>query len=106
MFTVWAISLLPAVTTSAQRGRAVGMWSGGFLLGGISGPALGGVVTGISLRLPFFIYSGPLAVAGRVALVLPRATPLANRSAAAGVRPVTLRAALHNSAYRAALAAN
>lgn len=70
MFSVSASSLLLRVSSSEQRGRSMGAFSGGFLLGGISGPALGGIVTAISLRAPFFIYSGTLAIAGSVGLML------------------------------------
>jgi DHA1 family multidrug resistance protein-like MFS transporter len=70
MFSVSAVSLLLGVTTSAQRGRAVGAFSGGFLLGGISGPALGGLITEWSLRAPFFIYAVTLAAAGGTGLLL------------------------------------
>jgi len=70
MFSVSAISLLLGVTTSAQRGRAVGSFSGGFLLGGISGPAIGGLITEWSLRAPFFIYAGTLIAAGGSGLLL------------------------------------
>ena len=65
-----ASSLLLGVTTSGQRGRAMGAFSGGFLLGGIAGPGLGGLVTGWSLRAPFFLYAGTLAAAGAVGLAL------------------------------------
>lgn len=106
MFSISAMALLVRLVPADRRGRAVGLWSGGFLLGGISGPAVGGVVTGISLRLPFFIYAGTLAVAGSVALVLLRGTPLADRATATAAKPLTLPAALRLSGYRAALVAN
>jgi MFS family permease len=89
---------------SLQRARAVGLWQGGFLLGGIAGPGLGGVVTNVSIRLPFFLYAGTLTVAGTVAVVALRRTPLADKTAAAGTARTTLRAALRMPAYRAALA--
>jgi MFS family permease len=91
---------------SARRGRAMGLWQGGFLIGGITGPVLGGVVTGVSIRLPFFIYAGTLIFAGTTAIVALRATPLADRSAAGATAHTTLRTALGNRAYRAALVAN
>lgn len=106
MFSISAMSLLVRIVPTAQRGRAVGFWQGGFLLGGITGPALGGVVTGISIRLPFFLYAGTLAVAGAVALVALRGTPLADVAAATATSRTTLRSVLRDPAYRAALAAN
>ena len=73
MFSVSASSLLLGVTSSGQRGRAMGAFSGGFLVGGIAGPGLGGLITGWSLRAPFFLYAGTLAAAGAVGVArLPR----------------------------------
>lgn len=106
MFSVSASSLLLRVASSSQRGRSMGAFSGGFLLGGISGPALGGLVTAISLRAPFFIYSVTLAVAGGVGLML---LPRRERrdDGAAGVAdhasaPLALSAAVRMPAFRAA----
>src|SRR3954471_16495372 len=106
MFSVSAASLLVRVTPSHLRGRAVGLWSGGFLLGGIAGPGLGGVITSVSIRLPFFLYAGTLTVAGSVALVALRSTPLADKTDASGVARTTLGTAFRMPAYRAALMAN
>jgi DHA1 family multidrug resistance protein-like MFS transporter len=104
MFTVSAYSLLLRSVGTQQRGRAAGMFSGGFLLGGICGPAIGGLVTGQSLRAPFFLYAGTLAVAGSIGLL---ALP---KPAGAGRAPdrgggVALRAAVRSPAYRAAAGA-
>jgi MFS family permease len=100
------MSLLVRMVPNAQRGRAMGFWQGGFLLGGITGPVLGGLVTGISIRLPFFLYAGTLAMAGTTAVVALRATPLADKADAASSSRTTLRQALRDRAYRAALIAN
>jgi MFS family permease len=105
MFSVSAIGLLIRMTAPEQRGRAMGFWQGGFLLGGITGPVVGGVIDEISIRLPFFIYAGTLAAAGAVGLIQLRATPLADRTHAAAAR-TKLADALRNPSYRAALAAN
>src|SRR5436305_601996 len=104
MFSISAMSLLVRMVPTSQRARAVGLWQGGFLLGGIAGPGLGGVVTDASIRLPFFLYAGTLAVAASVALTALRHTPLADKSAAARQPQTTLRTALRHPAYRAALA--
>jgi len=108
MFSVSASSLLLSATSSAQRGRAMGTMSGGFLLGGIAGPGLGGFVTGWSLRAPFFLYAGTLAVAGAVGLtMLPRrgaartGSPAPDRTAV-----LTVRQAIRLPAFRAAAATN
>jgi len=106
MFTVSAASLMLRVTTAEQRGKAMSYFQGGFLVGGISGPALGGVVTGISLRAPFFLYAVTLAAAGTVGLwFLPRGVVSAS-GASAGSAPLTLGAAVRMPAYRAAALTN
>jgi MFS family permease len=106
MFSISAMSVLVRLVPPMQRARAVGLWSGGFLLGGIAGPGLGGVVTSVSIRLPFFLYAGTLAVAGAVALIALRGTPLADRADAATAVRTSLGTALRMPAYRAAIAAN
>lgn len=70
MFSVAAMTLLLATTEPAVRGRAVGFYQGGFLIGGMAGPAVGGLLSGISLHAPFFFYAGTLVVAGAVGLAL------------------------------------
>ena len=75
MFTVSALSLLLRVAPPTHRGRAAATWQGGFILGGIAGPALGGLLAELSPRLPFFVYAGSLLVAGAVGMVLLGPTP-------------------------------
>lgn len=72
MFTVSAMALLLRTAGPTQRGRAAGAFQAGFLLGGITGPGLGGLVVGISIRAPFFLYAATLAAATVVALVFLR----------------------------------
>ena len=69
MFSVSAGSLLMRSVSDDVRARAQSLYNGGFLLGGITGPAFGGVLSAISLRAPFFVYSITLAIAGTIALV-------------------------------------
>jgi MFS transporter, DHA1 family, multidrug resistance protein len=112
MFSVGGQALLLASVPSGQRGRASGLYSGGFLLGGISGPAVGGLVAAWSLRAPFFLYGGLLVVPTLIAGIALRATPreavaqvVATASGpAAGFR--ALIRALRSRAYRAAATAN
>ena len=108
LFTVSAATLLLRSVPNELRGRASGMFSGGFLLGGISGPALGGFVTGISRRLPFFLYAGTLAVAVTIALIALRHSAVVNTDSA--TRRQLERTAVfplfRNASYRAALATN
>jgi len=107
MFTVSAISLLLRVVDSDQRGRATGLWQSGFLIGAIAGPAIGGPLTDISLRAPFFVYAVTLAAAGGIGLIFLGRTHLLDVEA--DDRPaatVTLPQALRVSGYRAALVTN
>ncbi len=69
MFSVSAMALLLHSVGAEQRGRAAGAFQGGFLLGGVAGPAVGGLVTGISIRAPFFVYAATLAAAVAVVVV-------------------------------------
>ena len=74
VFTIAATSLLLRVASAAQRGQTQSVYRGGFLLGGIIGPAFGGAVIGFSLRAPFFLYAGTLALAMlAAATLLPKA---------------------------------
>lgn len=107
MFTVSAISLLLRVVDADQRGRATSMWQTGFLLGAIAGPAIGGPLTDISLRAPFFVYAGTLAVAGGIGMLFLTRTDLHEREAGSSPTDHTsLGQALRVSGYRAALAAS
>jgi MFS family permease len=74
MFSVAGMTVLLASVDAAHRGRASGLYQGGFLVGAVIGPAIGGLFGGISLRAPFFFYAGTLAVAATVGLFL---TPVA-----------------------------
>src|SRR5215471_346523 len=104
MFSVSAASLLIRVTPQHLRGRAQGVFAGGFLIGSIAGPALG-VVAAWSLRAPFFLYAGTLAVAGAIAWGALRHSELAARPVPGQVS-LSLRAALRQRAYVATLLTN
>jgi MFS family permease len=68
VFGVASVSIVLHVATQRIRGQAMSVYRSGFLLGGIVGPGLGGAALGISLRAPFFLYAGTLALAGVVAI--------------------------------------
>lgn len=121
VFTIAATSLLLRVASAGQRGRTQSVYRGGFLLGGIIGPAFGGAVIGFSLRAPFFLYAGTLALAMlAAATLLPKAAPRQvdaqvilglgeDDGVPEAVVPTprtTLSVALASPAYRAALAGN
>ena len=122
VFTIASTSLLLRVASAAQRGQTQSVYRGGFLIGGIIGPGFGGAVIGLSLRAPFFLYAGTLALAAlAAATLLPRrdppelATQVSMGPGEEDAPPVgvvtadgrtTLPMALASPAYRAALAGN
>jgi DHA1 family multidrug resistance protein-like MFS transporter len=108
MFSVGAQTLLLRCVPSGLRGRASGLYTGGFLLGGISGPAIGGLVAAWSLRAPFFIYGGMLLIPAAIAAIVLHDSPRTGHDAASPrERPFAgIAAALRSRAYRAAASAN
>lgn len=105
MFTVSAMTLLLASVPSDLRGRAAGFYQGGFLLGSMTGPAVGGLLSAISLTAPFFFYAATLAVAGAVGLALLGSS--GNRTArATDTTEVPFRQVLRDARFQAACAAN
>jgi DHA1 family multidrug resistance protein-like MFS transporter len=106
MFSVSAQTLLLVTVPADQRGRASGLYSGGFLLGGISGPAVGGLIAAWSLRSPFIIYGVLLSVPAVIAAVrLPDAKERPVRLGEPGRPLAGFGRALRSGAYRAAAAA-
>ena len=105
MFTVSATTLLLTSVEAGLRGRASGVFQGGFLLGGMTGPAVGGLLSAISLTAPFFFYAGTLVVAGTVGLLLLR-RPGSRTTAHESTGAVPLRLVIRDRRYHAACAAN
>ncbi len=106
MFTVSAVALLIRLTPPALRGRSTSLWSSSFLLGGVTGPLVGGGLIGISLRAPFVVYAVALFIAAAVAWLFLRRSPVVGVVSAADIPVLTVRAAFGHPAYRAALASN
>ena len=103
MFTVSAFTLLLTSVEAGVRGRAAGFFQAGFLIGGITGPAVGGVLAAISLTAPFFFYAGTLVIAGTVGLLLlRRRSPEPTDT----VEPVSFRAVVGDARYQAACVTN
>ncbi len=107
MFTVSAMTLLIGSTSTSMRARSIGFYQGGFLIGGMTGPALGGLLSTISLTAPFFFYAGTLAVAGLIGVLLlrPRTGGLPSRPEET-LAPVPFRTVLRDRGFRAACVAN
>lgn len=110
MFTVSAMALLLRVVSSQQRGRASSAFQGGFLFGGVAGPAVGGLVVAWSIRAPFFVYAATLLVATAVSMVFLSRVRLHDLeeqvSGGKAGKLEELRAALKDKAYQAAIGSN
>jgi MFS family permease len=105
MFTVSAFTLLLTSVQAGVRGRAAGVFHAGFLIGGITGPAVGAALAAISLTAPFFFYAGTLVVAGTVGLLLLRRRSSEPEEEGAG-SAVSFRAVVRDARYQAACVTN
>lgn len=104
MFSVAASSLIFRAVDDAHRGRALSVFQGSFLIGGISGPAVGGALATISLRAPFFVYAFMLTVAGIFGYIfLGRAEAAKDHAKVKTLDLVSFRDAWAIPAYRIAL---
>ncbi|MFF8818169.1 MFS transporter [Leucobacter sp. NPDC015123] len=63
MFTIAATALLVEASPPQGRARVASVNAAGFLLGGLLGPVLGGVVAGFGIRAPFIFYFFTLVAA-------------------------------------------
>src|SRR6266566_3724168 len=108
MFGVSAQTLLLVSVPNEQRGRASGLFAGGFLVGGISGPALGGLIAAWSMRAPFIIYGCLLVVPAVIAAAVLRDGSHRRTGPHSSARRAfaDIARALRDRAYRAAAAAN
>ena len=101
MFTIAAGALLLRVVGDSQRGRAQSLYNGGFIAGGVAGPAFGGALLAISPRAPFFIYSGLLIIAGIFAITFLHEKRLGNSASTekASTQVMTIKEALKLRPY-------
>jgi MFS family permease len=104
MFSVAAGSVIMRSVDDANRGRAQSVYQGSFLLGGIAGPAIGGLLSVISLRAPFFVYSGMLLCSGTVAFFFLKGDKIGKVDKSTDASDhTTVREALAMKPYRIAL---
>ncbi len=104
MFTVSAMALLVRLAPPSIRGRVSSAYASAFLVGGMLGPVLGGLLASFGLRLPFVVYAVSLVIAAAVVGLRLSGARLRPSSDAPPTPPMLLREALGHSAYRAALA--
>jgi MFS family permease len=104
MFSVAAGSVILRSVRDDQRAHAQSVYNGAFLLGAIAGPAIGGALTTISLRAPFFVYSFTLFISGTIAFFFFTSAHLQSRDSKTNNQEVTtLRDAFALKPYRYAL---
>jgi MFS family permease len=104
MFSVAASSVILRSVSDDQRGQAQSVYQGSFIVGGMAGPAIGGLLSVISLRAPFFVYSILLLVSGIVALFFLKGDSIGAKIANSTSEPATsIREALAMPPYRIAL---
>ena len=104
MFSVAASSVILRSVSDDQRGHAQSVYQGSFIVGGMAGPAIGGLLSVISLRAPFFVYSILLFFSGLVALFFLKGDSIGAKIKNDGAAPATtIREALAMPAYRIAL---
>jgi MFS family permease len=63
MFTISAMGLIVRLAPPRMRGRVSGYYASAFLVGGVLGPVVGGLLAGFGMQAPFLIYAVSLLVA-------------------------------------------
>lgn len=102
MFTVSAVALLVRLAPESIRGRVSAAYATAFLLGGVGGPVIGGLLGGFGLRVPFLVYALALLIAAGVVMVFLRHAALRPAPGAVELPTLTVRQAWNDSAFRAA----
>lgn len=101
MFTIAATALLIKVSPVKSRGRVASVNAAGFLLGGLLGPVLGGIVASFGIRAPFVFYFITLVIAATVVAIALRRSAIAAAAPSASQATMSLREALMQGRYRA-----
>jgi len=105
LYGVSSMALLFAAAPVRLRGRANAIAGGGFVFGGMAGPALGGLVAAISIHAPFFFYAATLTVSAVVMLIFLPRTPVQEREELRHAT-VGLAALVRDRRFRAAIMVN
>jgi MFS family permease len=112
-FTVSGFSLLLRLAPPQARARASATMQGGFLVGGMAGPGLGGILTDVAPWVPFLTYGAFLLVAALVAALTLPSPASVEAAAPAEVAPqgtrerlAAARGMFSHPAFVAALVAN
>lgn len=103
MFTVSAVALLVRLAPVAIRARVSSAYATAFLLGGVGGPVVGGLLGSLGLRVPFLVYAFALLIAAGIVGVFLRHATLRPPPGSPVLPVLTVSQALRDSAYRAGL---
>ncbi len=103
MFTVSAVALLVRLSPVAIRARVSSAYATAFLLGGVGGPVIGGLLGSLGLRVPFLVYAVALLIAAGIVWVFLRHASLRPAPGAPVLPVLTVGEALRDSAYRASI---
>ncbi len=103
MFTVSAMALLVRLAPPRIRGRVSSMYGSAFLIGGVIGPVIGGALGELGMRVPFLVYGVALLIAAAFVGIMLRGASLRADPTKGALSPMTVREALQDSAYRAAM---
>jgi len=103
MFSVAAGSIIMRSVDEDHRGRAQSVYNGSFLVGGIAGPAIGGALSAISLRAPFFVYSLTLLCAGTIGFFFLKSGKPGHKENAKNLESMGISEAIHLAPYRTAM---
>lgn len=103
MFTISAMGLIVRLAPPDSRGRISGMYASTFLIGGILGPVIGGLLAGFGLQAPFLIYGAAILLAAAVVFWRIPPQSLQDRAAAKAQVRMSFREAWQFGAYRASL---
>lgn len=104
MFTISAIALVVRLAPPSIRGRVSSLWGSSFIIGSMVGPVIGGLIAGWGMRVPFVVYAVALVLAVLVVGVGLGGARLRPPPGEADRPVLTVREALGDRAYRAALA--
>ncbi|XVX19919.1 MFS transporter [Actinomycetota bacterium] len=103
MFTVSAMALIVRLAPPTIRGKVSSAYGSAFLIGNIAGPILGGFLARLGMQVPFLVYAVALVIATAIVATQLSHASLQPPPGAVPLPPMTVREALDDSAYRAAL---
>lgn len=103
MFTVSAVALIVRLAPPSIRARVSSAYASAFLIGGVGGPVVGGLLGGLGLRVPFLVYAAALLLAATIVFVFLKDASLRPAEGAPVLPMMTVRDGWRDSAYKASV---